>query len=78
MENIYLSTIGVGMGNTKDSRMETLADKGNGKYSYIDSILEANKVFNKELWGNLYTVAKDVRFRSNSIRPSERILAYRL
>jgi len=62
-ENIYLSTIGVGMGNTKDSRMETLADKGNGKYSYIDSLLEANKVFNKELWGNLFTVAKDVKIQ---------------
>jgi len=60
---IYLSIFGYGMGNLKDSRLESLADKGNGSYAYIDSMLEANKVANKELWGTLATVAKDVKIQ---------------
>lgn len=60
---IYLSIFGYGMGNLKDSRLESLADKGNGSYAYIDSMLEANKVANKELWGSLATVAKDVKIQ---------------
>ncbi len=60
---IYLSILGYGMGNLKDSRLESLADKGNGNYAYIDGMLEANKVANKELWGNLATVAKDVKIQ---------------
>ena len=63
MEGIYLTVLGFGMGNYKDSRMETLADKGNGNYAYIDNLLEGKKVLGKELWGNLYTVAKDVKIQ---------------
>ncbi len=60
---IYLSVLGFGMGNYKDSKMEKLSNAGNGNYAYIDNILEAKKVFGKELWGTLYTVAKDVKIQ---------------
>jgi Ca-activated chloride channel family protein len=49
------------MGNYKDSKLETLADKGNGNYAYIDSMQEANRFLNKEYKGALYTIAKDVK-----------------
>jgi Ca-activated chloride channel family protein len=62
-DGVYLTVLGFGMGNYKDSRMETLADKGNGNYAYIDNLLEAKKVLGKELWGNLYAVAKDVKIQ---------------
>jgi len=62
-DNIYLTVLGFGEGNYKDSRMETLADKGNGNYAYIDSLMEGNKVLGKEIWGNLFAVAKDVKIQ---------------
>ncbi|WP_338030690.1 YfbK domain-containing protein [Chryseobacterium balustinum] len=49
------------MGNYKDDKMETLADKGNGNYAYIDNLQEANKFLGKEFAGNIYTIAKDVK-----------------
>ena len=55
---IYLSVLGFGEGNYKDTKMETLADDGNGSYYYIDSILEARKVLCEE-----FTVADDVKFQ---------------
>ena len=58
---IYLSVLGVGMTNTNDTTMETLARNGNGNYAYLDSILEAKKVLVKELNGTLVTVAKDAK-----------------
>ncbi len=60
---VYLSVLGFGSGNLKDNRMETLADKGNGNYSYIDSVKEAKKVMVDELSSNLLTVCKDVKFQ---------------
>ena len=60
---IYLSVLGFGDGNYKDTKMETLADKGNGNYYYIDSILEARKVLCEELTQTLYAVADDVKFQ---------------
>lgn len=60
---ILLSVLGFGMGNYKDSKMETLSDKGNGNYAYIDNLLEAEKVFVKEFGGTLFTVAKDVKLQ---------------
>lgn len=60
---IYLTILGFGMGNYKDSRFETLSNKGNGNYFYIDNILEANKVFDHELWGTLFTIANDVKIQ---------------
>lgn len=58
---IYLSVLGFGTGNTKDNKMETLADKGNGNYAYIDSLMEAKKVLVNEISATLYTAAKDVK-----------------
>jgi Ca-activated chloride channel family protein len=60
---VYLSVLGFGSGNYKDTKMETLADDGNGNYYYIDSILEARKVLVEELTQTLYAVADDVKFQ---------------
>jgi Ca-activated chloride channel family protein len=51
------------MGNYKDSKMEILADKGNGNYNYINDLMEANKVFVNEFGGTLFTIAKDVKIQ---------------
>ena len=58
---VYLSLFGFGTGNLKADTMDTLAQAGNGNYYYIDSILEAQKVFVTELGGTLQTVAKDAK-----------------
>ncbi len=60
---IFLSILGFGMSNYKDSHIETLADKGNGNYAYIDNIQEAQKVFIHEFGGTLFTLAKDVKLQ---------------
>lgn len=60
---IFLSVLGFGMGNYADSRMETLADAGNGNYAYIDNLSEANKVLVEELGATMVTVAKDVKLQ---------------
>lgn len=60
---IYLSVLGFGNGNYKDKQMEALADKGNGNYQYIDTLLEAKKVLVTQMSGTLYTVAKDVKIQ---------------
>jgi len=62
-DGIYLTVCGFGMGNYKDSKMETLADYGNGNYYYIDAFNEAKKVFSTGLTGTLYTIAKDVKIQ---------------
>lgn len=62
-DNIFLSVLGFGTGNYKDSKMEKIADKGNGNYAYIDNILEAKKVLVKEMGGTLITLAKDVKLQ---------------
>lgn len=62
-KGIYLSVLGFGMGNYKDAKMEKLADKGNGNYAYIDGLLEAKKVFVKQIGGTLLTIAKDVKIQ---------------
>ncbi len=62
-KGIFLTVLGFGMGNYKDNRMETLADKGNGNYAYIDSEREAKKVFVDEMPKTLYTIAKDVKIQ---------------
>lgn len=58
---VYLSLFGFGQGNLKSTTMDTLAQAGNGNYYYIDSILEAQKVFVNEIGGTLQTVAKDAK-----------------
>ena len=60
---VFLSVLGFGMGNLKDNLMETLADKGNGNYAYIDSLMEAKKVLVNEASSTLYTAAKDVKIQ---------------
>lgn len=63
-EGIFLTTLGFGMGNYKDSKLELLADKGNGNYAYIDNLTEAKKVMVKEMGANFTTVAKDVKLQA--------------
>ena len=60
---VFLTVLGFGMGNYKDSKMEMLADKGNGNYAYIDNLLEAKKVLVNEFGGTLFTIAKDVKIQ---------------
>jgi Ca-activated chloride channel homolog len=74
--NIFLSVLGFGSGNLQDNKMEQLADKGNGNYAYIDSLLEAKKVLVKELGATLLTVAKDVKIQVE-FNPAK-IQSYRL
>ncbi|HUS03440.1 MAG TPA: von Willebrand factor type A domain-containing protein [Chitinophagaceae bacterium] len=57
---IYLTCLGVGMGNYKDSKIEALAKRGNGNFAYLDDIKEGEKILVKELTQTLYTVANDV------------------
>lgn len=73
---IYLSVLGFGTENIKDSRLEALADNGNGNYSYIDSIAEAQRVLVNEMSSLMYTVAKDVKIQVE-FNPSQ-VKAYRL
>lgn len=73
---VYLSVLGFGSGNLKDNKMETLADYGNGNYSYIDSLMEAKKVLVEEMSSTLETVADDVKLQVE-FNP-EYINAYRL
>jgi Ca-activated chloride channel family protein len=61
--NVFLSVLGFGMGNIKDSTLEKLADKGNGHYAYIDDIEEARKELVEQLSGTLVTIAKDVKIQ---------------
>jgi Ca-activated chloride channel family protein len=62
-EGIFLSVLGFGEGNLKDNKMEALADKGNGNYAYIDSLMEAKKVLVNEMGSTLLTIAKDVKIQ---------------
>jgi Ca-activated chloride channel family protein len=73
---VFLSVLGFGYGNYKDSKLEMLADKGNGNYSYIDNMQEAHKVFGKEFGGTLYTIAIDVKIQVE-FNP-KKVQAYRL
>jgi Ca-activated chloride channel family protein len=60
---VFLSVLGVGTGNLKDSTMEKLADRGNGNYAYLDSLHEARRVLIAEAGATLVTVAKDVKIQ---------------
>jgi Ca-activated chloride channel homolog len=73
---VYLSVLGFGMGNYKDSKMESLADHGNGNYAYVDGLGEARRVFMNEFGGTLFTVAKNVKLQVE-FNPA-RVKAYRL
>ncbi|MEO6669323.1 MAG: von Willebrand factor type A domain-containing protein [Ferruginibacter sp.] len=69
---VYLTCLGVGMGNFKDSKLQTLAKKGNGNYAYLDDINEAEKVLVKELTQTFFSVADDafmnVQFNSSMVK----------
>jgi Ca-activated chloride channel family protein len=73
---VFLSVLGFGMGNLKDSTMERLADMGNGHYAYIDTLNEARKVLVEEMSSTLVTVAKDVKIQVD-FNPAK-VEAYRL
>jgi len=73
---IFLSVLGFGMGNYKDSKMEIIANKGNGNYYYIDDLVEAKRVLVTEMSGTLNTIAKDVKIQIE-FNPAK-IRAYRL
>ena len=60
---VFLTVVGFGTGNLKDAKLEQLADKGNGKYAYVDGLSEAKKVFVEQASGSLVTVAKDVKIQ---------------
>ncbi len=75
-DDIFLTVLGFGSGNYKDSKMEQLANKGNGNYSYIDNLLEAKKVLVSEMGGTLLTIAQDVKIQVE-FNPTE-VGAYRL
>jgi Ca-activated chloride channel family protein len=76
---IYLTVLGFGTGNYKDSRMESLADSGNGNYAYIDTEREARKALVVELGGTLFTIANDVKIQiefNPAIVDSYRLVGY--
>ena len=73
---VFLSVLGFGTGNLQDSKMEKLADKGNGNYAYIDSVMEARKVLVDQMGSTLETIAKDVKVQVE-FNPTE-VQAYRL
>jgi Ca-activated chloride channel family protein len=75
-QGIYLTVLGLGMGNYKDARMEALADNGNGNYAYIDTLNEANKVLVTEMSSTFLTIAKDVKIQIDF--NSEAVESYRL
>ena len=75
-KGIFLSVLGYGMGNYKDSRMQVLAEKGNGNQAYIDNLQEARKVLISEFGSTLFTVAEDVKLQVE-FNPSQ-VQAYRL
>jgi len=73
---VFLSVLGVGTDNLKDSTMQKLADKGNGNYAYLDSLDEARKVLVQQMNGTLVTIAKDVKIQVE-FNPA-RVASYRL
>lgn len=75
-QGVYLSVLGFGTGNYRDSMMETIADNGNGVYYYIDNDMEAEKVLGTDLISTLYTVAEDVKLQIEFNK--DNVLEYRL
>lgn len=76
---VFITVCGFGMGNYKDSKMEAIADNGNGSYYYIDSKAEAEKVFGTDMRGTLFTIAKDVKIQiefNPALVESYRLIGY--
>ncbi|HVW14336.1 MAG TPA: von Willebrand factor type A domain-containing protein [Mucilaginibacter sp.] len=77
--NVPITIMGFGMGNLKDSKMEILADKGDGNYAYIDNLTEARKTLVTKYGGTMYMVAKDVKLQvefNPAIVQSYRLVGY--
>jgi Ca-activated chloride channel family protein len=78
-ENIYLTTVGFGMGNYNDILMEQLADDGNGFYAYVDTLDEAERVFVRDLTSTLQVIAKDAKIQVDfnpAVVKSYRLIGY--
>ncbi len=73
---VFLTVLGFGTGNLKDSKLEKLADKGNGAYAYVDNLREAWRVLVEQISGSLVTIAKDVKIQIE-FNPAE-VASYRL
>jgi Ca-activated chloride channel family protein len=76
---VFLSVLGFGMGNVKDSTMEKLADKGNGNYAYIDTLSEGKKVLVDQMNSTLVTIAKDVKIQiefNPAVAAAYRLIGY--
>ena len=76
---VFLTVLGFGTGNLKDSKMEQIADHGNGNFHYVDSLLEARKVLVEEMGGTLLTLAKDVKVQvefNPSLAAGYRLIGY--
>ena len=73
---VYLTVLGFGMGNYKDSTLELLSNKGNGNYGYIDDFSEARRLLVDQMLGTFVTVAKDVKIQVE-FNPA-RVAGYRL
>ncbi|MBW8685409.1 YfbK domain-containing protein [Chitinophaga rhizophila] len=73
---VMLTCLGFGMGNYKDSKLETLSSKGNGNFAYIDNLEEANKIFAREFGSTLFTIARDVQ--ANIVFNPQTVKSYRL
>ncbi|HEY0026136.1 MAG TPA: von Willebrand factor type A domain-containing protein [Longimicrobium sp.] len=75
-QGTFLTVLGFGTGNLADTRMEQMADHGNGNYAYVDDLMEGRKVLVTEMGGTLFTIAKDVKLQVE-FNPA-RVYAYRL
>ena len=78
-EGIQLSTFGYGMGNFNDVNMEQLADQGDGSYAYIDTLDEAERVFDDQLMSTILTIAKDAKIQiefNPAVVESYRLIGY--
>ncbi|GAB2497079.1 VWA domain-containing protein [Promicromonospora xylanilytica] len=76
---VYVSVLGFGMGNLKDSTMEAIADHGNGNYAYIDTLAEARKVLVDEFGSTMFVVAKDLKLQvelNPAVVGSYRLIGY--
>ncbi len=77
--HVFLSVLGFGMGNLKDSTLEQLADKGNGNYAYIDTLAEVKKTLVEQAGGTLVTIAKDVKLQvefNPAVAQAYRLIGY--
>jgi Ca-activated chloride channel family protein len=75
-EGVTVTTVGFGMGNYKDTLMEQFANQGNGNHYYVDSLMQARRIFQEQLGGTLEVIAQDVKLQVE-FNP-EQVARYRL